>query len=62
MTGHHYDESEVEELVAAAREAAEELYIVTRMGSRRSDPIKRWQRLVDPLKPFAITEGGEKRN
>lgn len=40
----------------AARDAAEELHILTRMGSRRTDPLLRWQRLVEALEPFA-TEG-----
>lgn len=55
-SGYIYNEQEVRELVLAARDAAEELYIVTRMGTRRAEPVKRWQRLVEALRPFAATE------
>ena len=48
-----YDERDVQELVRAARDAAEELFIITRLGSRRDAPRERWQRLVEALKPFA---------
>lgn len=56
MSERTYDERDVQELVRAAKEAAEELYIVTRMGTRRAEPVQRWQRLVEALKPFATTE------
>lgn len=47
-----YDEDDVAALVAAAREAAEELFILTRLGTRRLEPQQRWERLVEALKPF----------
>lgn len=56
MAERGYDERDVQELVLAARDAAEELFIITRMGSRRTTPAERWQRLVEALKPFAATE------
>lgn len=51
-----YDKQDVNALVLAARAAAEELYLVTRLGTRRAEPIQRWQRLVEALKPFEATE------
>ncbi len=57
MADPKYLERDVHELVLAARDAAEELYILTKMGSRRTDPVKRWQRLVEALKPFATDCG-----
>lgn len=56
MSKRTYDEQAVRALVLAAREAAEELSIVTRLGTRRTEPVQRWQRLVEALKPFATTE------
>lgn len=53
-----YDERDVAGLVAAAREAAEELFIVTRLGTRRVEPQQRWERLVEALKPFGVTSEG----
>lgn len=47
-----YDEGDVATLVAAAGAAAEELFIVTRLGTRRVEPQQRWERLVEALKPF----------
>lgn len=57
MAGRTYDERDVAALVAAAREAAEELSIVTRLGTRRVEPLQRWERLVEALRPFEVTEG-----
>ncbi|TAJ21557.1 MAG: hypothetical protein EPO65_01300 [Dehalococcoidia bacterium] len=52
------DDGDVAALVVAAREAAEELFIVTRLGTRRVEPQQRWERLVEALKPFGgISEG-----
>lgn len=43
---------QIDALVRAAREAAEELYILTRMGTRRADPVRRYHALMEALQPF----------
>lgn len=54
MSEQTYDDEAVRALVLAARDAAEELFIVTRLGTRRAEPAQRYQRLVEALKPFEV--------
>lgn len=45
-------QAEIDALVAAATDAAEELYIAVQY-SRRPAVRERWERLTEALKPFA---------